>query len=237
MKLFLTDVETTGKDPKTASPTEVAFCVYCTQQKTILAEASTLLPVDPAVVDALEPQERSNLEYLTSIQLDWCKNLDLGLHHNFFVLMKNAASKCDFLAGHNSFEYDSLFFDGRRLPRLSQPWIDSLYIPFPKQQKERSSLMQLAAAHKLNVNLASAHRALADCRVLAELLKTVDDEKIMEGTKRRFIVIAEVSKAQRYLAKDRGFWWNFFVENKWAKKMSEDEIKDLDIPYSIHEPA
>lgn len=230
MRLLLIDTETTGLEAD-ASVIEVAAAIYNTDLKEVSQCFSTLLPLSDEELTQITAETRQEIEEITGIDPAWCSNdLYLERYQVFLSALMTMEKMSNFVMAHNA-SFDKKFFDDIRLPRLSLPWIDSMNIEFPNKRKSRQSLTDLAICHKIPV--IRAHRALADVLLLAELLKTTDDTTIREAAKPRHLVVSRESYADRQKPKDAGFIWNSLVERKWAKLVTDNEIKKLTLKYEV----
>jgi DNA polymerase-3 subunit epsilon len=88
------------------------------------------------------------------------------------------------------------------------------------------SLVNLVLAHGLGV--ATAHRAMADCEMIARLLSWTHargalDSVMARAMRQRKRYVAHVSYDDRQLAKDAGFEWEPKTK-RWIGELAEDEI-------------
>ncbi len=83
----------------------------------------------------------------------------------------------------------------------------------------------------MGVPVVSAHRALTDCKLIADCFDKIDnlEERLIEAQVERYIYIGKVSYSDRQLAKDAGFIWNELCANNWAKKMTESQANVFNI--------
>ena len=111
-------------------------------------------------------------------------------------------------------------------------WLCTMDMTWPKQSKPGESLVNLALNHGIGVS--SAHRALTDCQLLAELFTRLSAEQLSqqltEALKPRAYFQAKVSYDERQLAKDAGFRWNG-KSKAWTRKMPIEDTKEL--PFSV----
>ena len=79
----------------------------------------------------------------------------------------------------------------------------------------------------------AAHRALTDCIYLAQVFERCDDleNMLLEALEPRQLYRAQVSYSQRQLAKDAGFRWNEPVRGAWTRRLSERQLKTMDLPF------
>ena len=150
-RICIIDTETTGVDPGTDKVIEVACILWDVQHATSIATYAGLLPAadNPAAhVNGIPPA------LLVDIETDFA-------WQSAGYLAQNADA---FIAHNASFDRS---FVGERLG--AQPWICSMddvawSVPLPSK-----SMIALALAH--DVAVTAAHRALADCQLLARVLE------------------------------------------------------------------
>ncbi|GEM_PF-2101077 len=161
--LLILDLETTGLSPEKHRCIELGAVLFSVSLRTILSQVSTLLPVDR------NPAQRINRIPPKASQRPqpWQQTLEL-----FQVMAQHA----DVAVAHNV-SFDRRWFGRPPLPAVTLPWICTCTAPWPSQPGlrpgRRVSLKDLARAH--DVQIGDAHRALADCTVLARILARCDD--------------------------------------------------------------
>ena len=76
----------------------------------------------------------------------------------------------------------------------------------------------------------AAHRALTDCIYLAEVFARCKDLEtlLLHGLEPRRLMRAQVSYAQRHLAKEAGFRWNDPIQGAWTRRLSDREAAKLE---------
>ncbi|MGB0563077.1 MAG: 3'-5' exonuclease [Spirulinaceae cyanobacterium] len=229
--LLIVDLETTGLDPKQHRPIELGAVFYSVKYACTIHQLSTLFPVDqnPAQTVNHIPVDAS------FAALEQCQTL-LGI----FELWVEQA---DYLVAHNA-AFDRQWFGKTLLPKITKPWLCT-YEDFIWPENARpSNLITTALNHGIGVN--QAHRALSDCQLIAALFDRVEyhrsgqlaelvEQAIARSTEPRVYVIAEVSRADKDLAKQRGFRWCQYVDKKWAKKMrrSDFEREKAKYPFKV----
>lgn len=222
MKLLIVDTETTGLNPEQDLVIEVAAILYSVENKTVLQQISTLLPVS-----------ENNAEHLNKISVAASQLVEV----DFSNILWHMGANADFIVAHNA-AFDNQWFDDIRLPSFtykdvngSVPWICTCSdFEFPYQQRQGQSLVELAVLH--DVPVVSAHRALTDCQLLASIFSNIDDlkERILLAAEPRHEYAALVSYDHRELAKINGFRWN--PERKqWIKRMSKRQLENL--PFEV----
>lgn len=209
-RALIIDTETNGLED-TAQVIEVGAVLYSVENQCSLQEMSTLLP---ALKNAAEPINRIKVTALAEIELTRCVSFAMEL---LFAMSKAA----DVYVAHNS-EFDSkkVFGDTRFLPLASLPWVCTMSdFKWPLATKEQGSLINIALDH--GVGVASAHRALTDCRLIAALFDRMADLPAMfeVAMRPKGLFQACVSYDDRELAKQAGFRW--YPESKqWKRSMA-----------------
>ena len=160
--LLILDVETTGLSPEKHRCIELGAVLFSVSLRTTLSQVSMLFPVDK------NPAQRINRISPEASQRPqpWQQTLEL-----FQVMTQHA----DVAVAHNA-SFDRRWFGRPPLPTLTLPWVCTCTAPWPSQlglRPGRVSLKDLARAHE--VQIGDAHRALADCAVLAQILSRCDD--------------------------------------------------------------
>lgn len=160
--LLILDVETTGLSPEKHRCIELGAVLFSVSLRTTLSQVSMLFPVDK------NPAQRINRISPEASQRPqpWQQTLEL-----FQVMTQHA----DVAVAHNA-SFDRRWFGRPPLPTVMLPWVCTCTAPWPSQlglRPGRVSLKDLARAHE--VQIGDAHRALADCAVLAQILSRCDD--------------------------------------------------------------
>ena len=219
--IIILDTETTGlEENKGAKVIEIAVILFNVPTKTVLQELSTLLPVT------------DNPQYKVNKIKPEASNEPMAWEEVKKTI--NATSKfADAVVAHNA-EFDKKWMASIDLPDIAaMPWICSCHdFTWPWVGPGSKSLISIALS--MGIPVFAAHRALADCRLLAECFAKVKDleERLEKAKIGKALYKALVSFDERQLAKDAGFAWNQLVPNAWAAKLSEEEaaeIKDFKI--------
>ena len=160
--LLILDLETTGFSPEKHRCIELGAVLFSVSLRTTLSQVSMLFPVDQ------NPAQRINRISPEASQRPqpWQQTLEL-----FQVMAQHA----DAAVAHNV-GFDRRWFGRPPLPALALPWVCTCTAPWPSRlglRPGRVSLKDLARAHEVQVG--DAHRALADCDVLARILARCDD--------------------------------------------------------------
>ena len=219
-QLLIIDVETTGLEPDLFECLEVGAILFSVPHRSVLSQLSFLLPVsaNPAVaVNGINP-------LATQEPQPWQQCL---------LLLDAMARDAQLAVAHNA-SFDRRWFGCGVLPELFMPWLCTMEdIAWPKSfgLRSRPSLRDLALAFAVPVW--AAHRALTDCIYLAQVFERCDDleSMLLEALEPRQLYRAQVSYSQRQLAKDAGFRWNEPVRGAWTRRLSERQLKSMDLPF------
>ena len=225
MLVAIVDVETTGLNPETDAVIEVAAILYSTEHRAILQQVSTLLPV------AANPAETVNgisLDMVNASNNHAWDSQD-SITDAIVEMMEDSA----YIVAFNS-DFDQSFIEtmGDTAWQVETPWSDAAAITYPRMGHKRD-LVNLAIANGIPV--VNAHRALDDCRILADLLGKVPDleYQLARAARPKATVIALVSYDDRHLAKDAGFVWDSLVSKAWAKRMPIEDTESLPFPVAV----
>ena len=217
--ILILDTETTGLDSEKDHCIEVGSILFNVKNRSVLAQQSFLLPV-----------KINNAERINKIPAEITR-LPQPLNEaiKYFDALVLAS---DVIVAHNV-EFDKKWFGIEKLPGITKPWVcsmDDISWPKDRQLKSRPSVRDLALAY--GVPVWNAHRALTDCIYLSEVFKRCNELEmlLLRGLEPKFIVRAEITYEQRYLAKNAGFRWNDAIQGAWSRRMSRRDIKELDFP-------
>lgn len=225
--LLIIDTETTGIDPNQDRVIEIGALLYSATYQTTLAQLSFLLY---APDNAAEP--------INQIPVAALSVLSSSIQQQSLTLLQRMASETNYVVAHNA-EFDAQWFDDVTLPILRDchqqplPWLCSMAdMTWPKQNRPGQSLINLALAHGIGVS--SAHRALTDCQLLAELFNRLESDVltnlINQAIRPKALFKAMVSYDDRQLAKDAGFKWH--AEDKtWRRRMAIEDAARL--PFQV----
>jgi DNA polymerase-3 subunit epsilon len=213
MNLLILDTETTGLPPE-GQLIEVAAILYSVEHRAILQQISTLLPV------------QANPQFgLNGISAELSQEVPIDAHTWFESWWMGEA---DYAIAFNA------SFDKQFLPSIDLPWLCALE-DFDYKPYKRQSLVQLAVAH--HVPICNAHRALDDCRLLAEIFSRREDleEMIEKALRPKVLVKALVTYEQRHLASQAGFLWDKpeLILKAWARRMAEEDTEQLNFDWEI----
>jgi DNA polymerase-3 subunit epsilon len=220
-RILIIDTETTGLDPEQHHCLEVGAILYGIPQRTVLSQLSFLLPVgsNPAQplngIDAIATQQPQ----------PWAVGLQL--------LIALAADAQVALA-HNA-AFDRQWFGRKPLPKLDLPWLcsmDDISWPAERQLRTRPSVRDLALAY--GVPVWEVHRALTDCTYLAQVFSRCNnlEQLLADAMEPRLLYRAQVSYDDRHLARAAGFRWNEPVAGAWSRRLSERQLRELELPFT-----
>ena len=221
--LLILDTETTGIDPEHDRAIEIGAILYSGQHQTTLAQLSFLLYA-----------ESNAAEHINHIPAASLSALPETYEEQSLSLLQTMAAQADYAVAHNA-SFDRQWFDGDRLPVLigadNSPlrWLCSMSdMSWPRQTRQRESLVNLALNH--GIGISSAHRALTDCQLLAELFNRISadefDTLMTDALRPKAIFQAHVSYNDRHLAKAAGFRWNG-RDKIWTRRMAIEEATQL----------
>jgi DNA polymerase-3 subunit epsilon len=156
--------------------------------------------------------------------------LGVDLSDAFARLVDLVAGRVDVLVAHNaSFDRSFLESNGLDLAKhFDVPWICSMsQIDWPRASGSKS-LLATALAHDVAVTV--AHRALADCQILARLFERCaelgSDLQVMltRALRPSSRYVAQVSYDNRQQAKDAGFVWSAPEAPKcWSRIVADED--------------
>lgn len=224
------DLETQGLDPTKDLVVEAAFVWWSVRDRCVLSTWSELVqaPTNPA-------------EHVNRIPLS---ALSYGLtFEHACEAIKSRAARADLLMAHRA------SFDFAFLPDLGKPIVCSKFdVPWPKSNPG-DGLAYVAIAH--DVPIVSAHRALADCLLLARCFErcaeladleapsqSVHDQAAKHGVEwmlaqamlPRTRCVAMTTYAEREITKKAGFRWNGEMKS-WWRDIVDEEIGKL--PFQV----
>lgn len=218
-RALIIDTETTGLEDD-ARVIEVGAVLYSVENQCSLQEVATLLP---ASGNAAEAVNRIKAAALDEISLTRSVSFAMEL---LFAMSKAA----DVYVAHNA-EFDSkkVFGNSDFLPLASLPWVCTKTDFKWPLSKDQDSLINTALAH--GVAVASAHRALTDCRLIAALFDRMADLPAMFAVAMRpkALFQALVPFERKDEAKTAGFKWNG-TDRTWTRQMAIADATVLGFP-------
>jgi DNA polymerase III subunit epsilon len=214
-RALIIDTETTSLEDS-ARVVEVGAILYDLESQTSLQEMSTLLPGEDNEAEPINRIKPDSLRRMAEVGCSCALEL-------LFAMSK----KADVFVAHNA-EFDRARVFGKPdfLPLADLPWVDTMDMKWPLATREQSSLINLALDHGIGV--ASAHRALTDCRLIAALFDRMADLQRMFQYAMRPTALyqALVSYEDKELAKQRGFRWDP-VKKIWTRRMAIADAEQL----------
>lgn len=222
MLISIIDIESTGLTPTTDEVIEVGAILYSVEHRAVLQQVSTLLPV-----------QSNGAEDINGIGVEVAGLNTQQAVEAAIEMLRWFYADSEYLVAFNS-DFDSQWFNGSMLPDWNHNgfWSDAAAIRYPNPSNKRD-LVNLCLAH--NIPVVSAHRALDDCRLLAELLGKVPDleAELERAARPKALVRALVSFEGKDAAKAEGFIWNELVPRAWAKRMPLEDCALL--PFEVVE--
>ena len=220
-RCLIIDTETSGLE-ESAAVIEVGAILYSVTNQCVLQEFATLLPSESNNAEPINRIKVAALHEVGDLAL-------IGFGYETLFAMSKAA---DVYVAHNA-EFDSKRVYGNTsfLPMASLPWLCTMSdFRWPQATREQGSLINLALDHGIGV--ASAHRALTDCRLIASLFDRMTNlESMFEVAMRpKALFQAIVSYDDRMLAKEKGFKWQA-ESKKWVRQMAIED--SLLLPFRV----
>lgn len=223
-RILIIDTETTGLDPTADKVIEVAAVLYSIEHATEIESYASLIYGVGNAAESINRIPPAALEAADSAALVWAR----------VAAMASAAGA---IVAHNA-EFDRAFFPGSEM-RDAMPWVCSRNdLRWPKQTKEGASLVALALEHDLGV--ATAHRAMADCELLARLFtrsrELGADLGVMmaRGLRPKAEFVALVPFERKDEAKAAGFQWDG-ARREWRRTMAIEDAAAL--PFKVRQVA
>ncbi len=222
-RILILDCETTGLDPTKDHVIEVACILYDVEHATAIESFASLIEHDGNPCENINRIPPAALAEAPPEAIVWAR---VG------ALVEQA----DAVVAHNA-GFDQSFTPAP-LPTL-RPWVCSKDdLRWPKQTRESPSLVALALEHDLGV--ATAHRAMADCELLARLLTRahelgVDlDAMLARGLRPKAEFVALVPFERKDEAKAAGFQWDG-ARREWRRTMAIEDAAAL--PFKVRQVA
>lgn len=215
-RVVIIDTETTGTGDD-APAIEVAMILFDVPRASPLACWSSLLRHDENPAEAINGIAPELLREAPAPEEAW-------------------SAARSFAATADAFVAHGVAFDRLRVPAEvsgGRPWICSMDLPWPALVRPGESLVGLALRH--GVGVASAHRAMADCDLLARLLVRAHEMGIdlgvllAHGLRPRATFAASVSYSDRDAAKRAGFRWDA-ERRRWWREMAVADALTLAFP-------
>jgi DNA polymerase-3 subunit epsilon len=219
-KLLIVDLETTGLTPGECQVIELGAILYSVPYHCVIQQLSTLFPVleNPAeVVNRIS----------ADASVEACDRYPLLLQ-----VFQQWVEDADYLVAHNA-EFDRQWFGQAPLPAIHKPWLCTYQDFIWPMNLKPVNLVTTALNHGIGVS--AAHRALTDCQLIAALfdrveayqsgqLKSLVEQAIQRSQEPTLTIIAQVSYANRDLAKAQDFRWNSETR-QWIKQLRRSDLE------------
>lgn len=218
--VLILDTETTGLDFVNDAVIEVAAVIYDVNNATVDRAFSTLIQHEGNAAEHINRIPAAALTTAWPAALAW-------------EAVARMATGCQAIIAHNA------DFDRAWCPKELQErsWICSKSdLQWPKQTRPEPSLVALVLEHDLGIGY--AHRAMADCDMIARLLTRsrelgVDLAAMLErGLRPKVWLQASVSFDDREQAKNAGFRW-LPTTKQWVRKMVAEDAVSL--PFKVRQ--
>ncbi len=220
-RILIIDTETTGLDPAVDKAIEVAAILYSIEYATVIAAYSSLMRNDGNAAESINRIPAAALADVPAWDHAWSP---IG------GMLATAGA----IIAHNA-EFDRGFVPRDLLEAL--PWVCSKNdLEWPKQEKPGMSLVSLALAHDLGV--ATAHRAMADCDLLARLFTRSRElgadlgAMLARGLRPKASFVALVPFERKDEAKAAGFQWDA-AKRQWLRTMAIEDAAALPFPTRV----
>ena len=211
--VLILDTETTGLDPAQDRIVEIGAVLWSVRQSCILSTWSELVFGKGNSAEGVNRIPPEALAYGLKLP-------------QALAALHALAQRADLVVAHNA-DFNRAFIGSN----LGLAWVCSMAdVEWPRTASGRS-LPAIALAH--DVPIVTAHRALADCLIIARLFERVvelghDVRQLLERAQRpKATYQAMISYEDRELAKDAGFKWQKSTK-RWVKSMAEEDVAKLE---------
>lgn len=214
-RALIIDTETSGLTDD-AELIEVGLVLYSVTNQYTLQEFATLLPAT-----------KNEAESINRIKVEALKETATFFLPPACQQIQAMCNSADVYVAHNA-AFDELVIQrdaGLGIP--VKTWLCTMAdFKWPLVTKEQGSLINLALDHGIGV--ASAHRALTDCRLIASLFDRMTDLQSMfqVAMRPKGLFQALVSYDDRELAKAAGFKWNG-ADKSWTRQLALEDAEKL----------
>ena len=216
--LLIVDTETTGTDPARDRIVEIGAVLWSVANGCALATWSDLVTGEGNEAEAI------NRIPAAALACGVERSAAMGT-------LRALARRANVAVAHNA-AFDRAFL----AEDLGLPWVCSMDdLAWPRAVSGRN-LAAIALAH--DVGIVTAHRAVADCTILARLFERVTElghdvgEMVRRGLRPKATYQAMVSYADRELAKAAGFAWDGTAK-RWTRRLAPDDAAAL--PFKVVE--
>lgn len=225
MRVLLVDVETTGLE-KTSAVVEVGAVLLDTTLRAVLWSFGAIVPsvsANPcAAINGISDDLLGSARYTFS---------DRDVLEPLRWLLSNAV--IDAVAAHNA-EFDRPFVEAA-VGAIDLRWFcTQVDLAYPRAGNSSRKLGHLAVDH--GVPVGTTHRALADCLLLADIMRTMPDldARVTEALKPRGYFQALVGYERNALAKERGYLWHGKRKVWWRRlPLDTPTLPTEDRPFTI----
>lgn len=215
MLILILDTETTGLQPD-AQVIEIAGIVFDTATASRVCSVATLFPCDdnPAQsVNHIDPRATRWINPGPALEL-----------------LREWAEEVDYLMAYNA-EFDRSRVESLGIG-LNRTWICAQHdVNWPRASRQGGGLIH--AALECGVPVLSPHRAMTDCRLVADMLISLGgslgdilNQAADRAESPTLTVFAEISYDDRELAKSHGFRWNKELR-KWTRQIKSCDVAKL----------
>ncbi len=223
--ILIVDTETTGLDPKDSQIIEVACVHYDVRSASIVSSFATLIQAEANAAEAVNRISVGALKVAPCRTYAWTMLADMASY---------AGPEGSVWMAHRA-DFDRGFIEAAA-PELAarMPWVCSKFDVAWPLGKPGASCVEMALAH--GVPVVSAHRALTDCMLIAETLRSVSRMGhdvgwlVSQAMRPRVTVRALVSFDEREKAKVAGFSWDG-TSKQWTKRVAVDDLATLGLPF------
>jgi DNA polymerase-3 subunit epsilon len=223
--IVITDTETTGLDPLTSQVIEVACVVYSLRHYAVVESYSSLVYAESNAAERINRISPSLLRTAPEEKDVWRKVKRIA---------EDSGTATSVYAAHNA-QFDRKFY--RADVGAVLPWVCTMTDCEWPMSPLGSSCVNMALAH--GVAVASAHRALTDCMLIANTMTRVAEmdydlskiiERAMRPKKLYAVKAKDFSTDRNALAKANGFQWN---KPNWLRSMAPEDTAAL--PFDVIE--
>jgi len=214
--ILIVDTETTGIEPGRDRVVEIGAVLWSVEHTCTVSAWSELIRGEGNPAEAVNRIPAAALA--NGVELSTA-----------LATLQALAGRADVAVAHNA-PFDRQFLGDD----LGLTWLCSMDdLAWPRPTSGRS-LATIALAH--DVGIVSAHRALADCLILARLFERAaelghDVRALLErGLQPRATYQALVSYADRELAKAAGFSWDGGAK-RWTRRLAAEDVAGL--PFKV----
>jgi DNA polymerase III epsilon subunit-like protein len=231
-RALIVDTETTAlEDDPAARLIEVGVIVYSVINQTSLQELSTLVP-------NLMGSYENPAEYVNRIKPAALEEVNKFCAVEPLLNAIGEMINCtDVLVSHNA-AFDRKFFNpsffGGMKGRDHPVWLCTLEdFKWPVGHAQ-GSLAMLALDHGLGV--ATIHRALTDCRLIARLFDQVESPEVLQEMFRiaqrpKGLFVSQQKFEDNEIVKRAGFKYDRLIPKKWSRRMAIEDAASL--PFAV----